>query len=161
MGEEKKYWKSKRRRKKKRPNDGNNNGQATHGSRKHAWRTQAAWAKKNVCHKSSKTRLPGAVPQPIGLFLFCIAIGWGWTKLIIVLCMNLLVEVEIRWHTELTQAACVRHACLRAPCVAWPLLWPSFSLSFFLSPLFSPSFAFDPLRGNSRVRNNFCPNILL
>ena len=24
----------------------NNNGQATHGSRKHAWRTQAAWAKK-------------------------------------------------------------------------------------------------------------------
>ena len=31
----------------------------------------------------------------------------------------------------LAQAACVRHACLRAPCVAWPLL-PSFSLSFFL-----------------------------
>ena len=30
----------------KRPNDGNNNGQATHGARKHAWRTQAAWAKK-------------------------------------------------------------------------------------------------------------------
>ena len=26
-------------------NDGNNNGQATHGARKHAWRTQAAWAK--------------------------------------------------------------------------------------------------------------------
>ena len=25
-------------------NDGNNNGQATHGTRKHAWRTQAAWA---------------------------------------------------------------------------------------------------------------------
>ena len=25
-------------------NDGNNNGQATHGARKHAWRTQAAWA---------------------------------------------------------------------------------------------------------------------
>ena len=24
--------------------DGNNNGQATHGARKHAWRTQAAWA---------------------------------------------------------------------------------------------------------------------
>ena len=23
-----------------------NNGQATHGARKHAWRTQAAWAKK-------------------------------------------------------------------------------------------------------------------
>ena len=29
---------------KKRPNDGNNNGQATYGIRKHAWRTQAAWA---------------------------------------------------------------------------------------------------------------------
>ena len=24
---------------------GENNGQATHGARKHAWRTQAAWAK--------------------------------------------------------------------------------------------------------------------
>ena len=34
----------------------------------------------------------------------------------------------------LAQAACVRHACLRAPCVAWPLLLPLFSLS--LSPLF-------------------------
>ena len=32
----------------------------------------------------------------------------------------------------LAQAACVRHACLRAPCVAWPLLSPSFSLSFSL-----------------------------
>ena len=45
-------------------------------------------------------RLPGAVPQPIQLFLFCIEFGWGWTKLIIVLCMNLLVEVEIKLHTE-------------------------------------------------------------
>ena len=27
-------------------NDGENNGQATHGARKHAWRTQAASAKK-------------------------------------------------------------------------------------------------------------------
>ena len=25
----------------------------------------------------SCTRLPGAVPQPIGLFLFCIGFGWG------------------------------------------------------------------------------------
>ena len=25
-------------------NDGDNNGQATHGARKHTWRTQAAWA---------------------------------------------------------------------------------------------------------------------
>ena len=37
----------------KRLNDGNNNGQATHGARKHAWRTQAAWANKllNKLHK--------------------------------------------------------------------------------------------------------------
>ena len=31
--------------KKKEEEDGDNNGQATHGARKHAWRTQAAWAK--------------------------------------------------------------------------------------------------------------------
>ena len=43
----------------------------------------------------------------------------------------------------LAQAACVRHACLLAPCVAWPLLSPLFSLSLFLS---FPSFAFNPLR---------------
>ena len=30
----------------KRRKKGNNNGQATHGARKHAWRTQAAWAKR-------------------------------------------------------------------------------------------------------------------
>ena len=34
----------KRERKKERLNNGENNGQATHGARKHAWRTQAAWA---------------------------------------------------------------------------------------------------------------------
>ena len=34
----------KKKKEKKRLNDGNNNGQATHGARKHAWRTQAAWA---------------------------------------------------------------------------------------------------------------------
>ena len=28
---------------------GDNNGQATHGARKHAWRTQAAWAN-YFCH---------------------------------------------------------------------------------------------------------------
>ena len=38
--------KRKRERERERLNDGNNNGQATHGARKHAWRTQAAWAKK-------------------------------------------------------------------------------------------------------------------
>ena len=36
------------KRKKERPKVGDNNGQATHGARKHAWRTQAAWAKKPV-----------------------------------------------------------------------------------------------------------------
>ena len=34
----------KRRKKEERLNDGDNNGQATHCARKHAWRTQAAWA---------------------------------------------------------------------------------------------------------------------
>ena len=29
------------------------------------------------CDEDKKTRLPGAVPQPIGLFLFCIEFGWG------------------------------------------------------------------------------------
>ena len=49
-----KWVKSKKRRKKRekerkkeRPNDGDNNGQAMHGDRKHAWRTQAAWANYN------------------------------------------------------------------------------------------------------------------
>ena len=32
------------REKRERLNDGNNNGQATPDARKHAWRTQAAWA---------------------------------------------------------------------------------------------------------------------
>ena len=36
--------KRKGRGEKERLNDGNKNGQATHGARKHAWRTQAAWA---------------------------------------------------------------------------------------------------------------------
>ena len=34
----------KKERKKERAKVGENNGQATHGARKHAWRTQAAWA---------------------------------------------------------------------------------------------------------------------
>ena len=49
MGDSPKWVKSKKRREKKkeeeeRLNNGDNNGQATHGARKHAWRTQAAWA---------------------------------------------------------------------------------------------------------------------
>ena len=47
--------------------------------------------------------------------------------------------------------ACAMRACVHhAP---WTLLSPSFSLSSSL--FFSPSFAFDPLRGISRVRNFF------
>ena len=38
--------KQKTEKKEERLNDGDNNGQATHGARKHAWLTQAAWAKK-------------------------------------------------------------------------------------------------------------------
>ena len=34
----------KKREKKTKTKVGDNNGQATHGARKHAWRTQAAWA---------------------------------------------------------------------------------------------------------------------
>ena len=41
---EKKEKEREKERKRERLNDGDNNGQATHGARKHAWRTQAAWA---------------------------------------------------------------------------------------------------------------------
>ena len=34
----------KKKKKKERAKVGDNKGQATHGARKHAWRTQAAWA---------------------------------------------------------------------------------------------------------------------
>ena len=43
---EEKKEERKKERERERLNDGENNGQATHGARKHAWRTQAAWAKK-------------------------------------------------------------------------------------------------------------------
>ena len=71
------------------------------------------------------------------------------TNYIVTLCL------PIHLVLLLAQAACVRHACLRAPCVAWPLFSPLFSLSFFLSS--PPSSAFDPLRRISHVRNNFGP----
>ena len=45
MGKKQKTEKKKRERKKERAKVGDNNGQATHGARKHAWRTQAACAK--------------------------------------------------------------------------------------------------------------------
>ena len=51
---EKKKKKRKRERKRERLNNGDNNGQATHGARKHAWRTQAAWAKIWVSIKANK-----------------------------------------------------------------------------------------------------------
>ena len=35
----------KKKKRRERLNDGDNNGQATHGARQHAWRTQAFWAK--------------------------------------------------------------------------------------------------------------------
>ena len=38
----------KKERERERAKVGDNNGQATHGARKHAWRTQAAWAKKII-----------------------------------------------------------------------------------------------------------------
>ena len=45
VGQKQKTEKKEEERERKRLNDGNNNGQAMHGARKHAWRTQAAWAK--------------------------------------------------------------------------------------------------------------------
>ena len=86
-----------RERNKERLNNGNKNGQATHGARKHAWRKQAAWAKKGererdwtivitmakLCfhiHLSSETRnwsrrmywplLTLTIALPLSLFLF-------------------------------------------------------------------------------------------
>ena len=35
---------------------GDNDGQATHGARKHVWRTQAVWAKKNNVDEKSVTK---------------------------------------------------------------------------------------------------------
>ena len=57
MGDSPKWVKSRRRRrrkkkkKKKRANDGKNNDEATHGARKHAWRTQTAWAKITIIER--------------------------------------------------------------------------------------------------------------
>ena len=70
----------------------------------------------------------------------------------------LLWSAHLLTNYVLAQAACSRHACLRAPCVAWPLLSPSFSLLLLL--FFPPFFSFDPHRGIFHVRNNFSPNIL-
>ena len=46
VGQKQKTERKRRREKEEeRLNDGENDGQATHGARKHAWRTQAAWGK--------------------------------------------------------------------------------------------------------------------
>ena len=51
VGQKQKTEKKKKERKRERLNNGDNNGQATHGARKHAWRTQAAWAKTSLSLK--------------------------------------------------------------------------------------------------------------
>ena len=45
VGQKLKTEKKKKEEEEERLNDGENTGQAPHGARKHAWRTQAAWAK--------------------------------------------------------------------------------------------------------------------
>ena len=44
VGQKQKTEKKKKEEEEERLNDGENNGQATHGARKHAWCTKAAWA---------------------------------------------------------------------------------------------------------------------
>ena len=44
-------------RKRERAKVGKINGQATHGARKHAWRTQAAWANYSVTRLSNCTKM--------------------------------------------------------------------------------------------------------
>ena len=49
---------------------------------------------------------------------------------------------------KLARAACVRHACLRAPCVAWPLLTPTFALFLFLCLLLLTHIGESPVYEN-------------
>ena len=48
-----------KKKKKERLNDGNNNGQATHGARNYAWRTQTDWAKINQFSTGAACKPPG------------------------------------------------------------------------------------------------------
>ena len=65
------------------------------------------------------------------------------------------VSEYVSWQAELWMESSFppsfwpRRLCVRHP--RW---------FFFLFSFSFPSFAFDPLRGNFRVRNNVCPNIL-
>ena len=62
VGQKKKTEKKKRKREKERMNNGDNNGQATHGERKHAWRSQAAWANK-ITYLTPKINIPKIADQ--------------------------------------------------------------------------------------------------
>ena len=46
VGQKQKTEKKRKKERRESAKVGDNNGQAMHGARKHAWRTQAAWAKK-------------------------------------------------------------------------------------------------------------------
>ena len=61
-----------RRRKKKRAKVGDDNGQATHGARKHAWRTQATWAKNLSNSFTSNGSFAGIVFTDLFLLIFLI-----------------------------------------------------------------------------------------
>ena len=64
--------KTERKKEEERLNDGNNNGQATHGSRKHAWRTQAAWANNIIYRDTANTSYMACVGSLwIYLYVFC------------------------------------------------------------------------------------------
>ena len=56
VGQKQKTVKKKERKKERRAKVGDNNGLATQGARKHAWRTQAAWA--NSIHYAMPLFLP-------------------------------------------------------------------------------------------------------
>ena len=52
-------------------------------------------------------------------------VGGGWLIWSIIATPN---WTQSRLGLILAQAPCVRHACLHAPCITWPLLSPSFGL---------------------------------
>ena len=60
VGQKQKTEEKRKKEEEERLNDGDYNGQATHGARKHAWRTQAAWANMNLSG-NSKTNPPYSI----------------------------------------------------------------------------------------------------